>query len=311
MTAMMSNESKARSPYSGDAPSSSDPAARRVSPHAGRCVVVWGELVWDDFPEESRLGGGAVRVASHLQRLGADAQLVSAVANDAEGDRALAELAARGLSTAFVARVAGARTGRVRVTPTNGDARYELVQQGPRVTPQPSAALAAALARADGFCFSVLAQREPSDFDAIATAVAGLAPGAPRLCDLNLRRPFASQRDVERALELASLVKLNEQEASALCQLVSCANALDWLLARANVELVALTRGAQGALLATRLERFEHRGFPARAGANAVGAGDAFDAALLLERLAGSSVEQLAERANRYAAGVVGVTDTY
>lgn len=79
---------------------------------------------------------------------------------------------------------------------------------------------------------------------------------------------------------------------------------MSWLVER-GVEVVAATRGARGALVATRSIRAEHAGFPVdpRRG-DRVGAGDAFTAMLIHQLLQGATPAQIAERGNRYAAYV-------
>jgi fructokinase len=302
----MSKVSTARSPYSGSAvPSSTDEPAG-VSRYPGVSLCSWGELVWDVFPDGPRLGGSAANLARHAQALGARAVLVSAVGDDAAGEAALAELARLGLATELVTRVPGAQTGRVRIDLDGAEPRYHLLVQGPPIAP--AAALGAPLARCDVFCFSLLEQRRSSDRAALTAASERLPAHAIRLCDLNLRPPFVTRAEIERMLALASIVKLNEPEAQALAELVGAKDPLAFLLEQPTIELVAFTRGARGALLATRTERVEQPGLLLDAGTDSVGAGDAFNAALALERHAGSSLGQILERANRYAADALGRT---
>jgi hypothetical protein len=55
-----------------------------------RPIVAIGELLWDELPGGSYLGG-APFVATHMRRLGWPAALSSAVGADQAGDRAMAE----------------------------------------------------------------------------------------------------------------------------------------------------------------------------------------------------------------------------
>src|SRR5437870_3830111 len=89
-----------------------------VSRFAGRRLVVWGDLMLDRYlwgrvdrisPEapvpvveierESFSLGGAGNVAANLKALGAEAVLVGALGQDADGDLLLESLAARGIET--------------------------------------------------------------------------------------------------------------------------------------------------------------------------------------------------------------------
>jgi fructokinase len=120
-----------------------------------------------------------------------------------------------------------------------------------------------------------------------------------------VREPYATREIVDRALTLASVVKLNESEVETLSRLFDQPDVVSWLLNERAITLVAVTRGARGAALSTRSEQLEHGGFPLSSSAgDPVGAGDAFSAALALELCRKSPLARCLERANRYAAHV-------
>ena len=57
-----------------------------------QAVLVWGEVLWDRFPDGAQLGGAPANVAWHLGQAGAWAQLVSRVGDDEWGHKAMAQL---------------------------------------------------------------------------------------------------------------------------------------------------------------------------------------------------------------------------
>ena len=80
----------------------------------------------------------------------------------------------------------------------------------------------------------------------------------------------------------------------------SCGYAAEHLLrALPTLQLVAITSGSRGSLLATRDEWDEHPGFPVKV-ADAIGAGDAFTAALTHYLLRGAGLATLNEAGNRW-----------
>jgi fructokinase len=164
------------------------------------------------------------------------------------------------------------------------------------------------MSRASAVCFGTLAQRQPLGFDVLERALGHAPASAVCLCDLNIRPPFGTRPAVDRALALCNVVKLNEAELEALGQLFDTADALDWLLNERRLELVAVTLGARGCLLATREARHHEPGVSASPGGDAVGAGDAFAGVLATElsRDRKQPLAELAARANRYAAHVAG-----
>jgi fructokinase len=69
------------------------------------------------------------------------------------------------------------------------------------------------------------------------------------------------------------------------------------------LELVAVTKGSHGSLLVNREEWNEHPGFPVKM-ADAIGAGDAFTAALTHYMLRGADLATLNEAGNRWGGWV-------
>jgi len=267
--------------------------------------VAWGELLWDLFPDAARLGGAAANAAYHAACLGAHSLLVSRVGNDELGTRALKLLGERGVETHAIQIDDGAPTGTVSVTIENGEPRYRIASgvAWDRIGWRDE--LAAEFAQASVVCFGTLAQRSPLGFDAVEQALAHCPASTLRICDLNVREPFATPQVIDRALSLSRVVKLNESELSTLARLFGQRDALRWLLEERGIELVAVTRGARGASLSSRQAHFEHAGFPlSSTSGDAVGAGDAFSACLSLELARGSSPELALQNANRYAAHV-------
>ncbi|HEY4107162.1 MAG TPA: PfkB family carbohydrate kinase, partial [Polyangiaceae bacterium] len=181
--------------------------------------IAWGELLWDLFPDGPRLGGAAANAAYHAHCLGANALLVSRVGDDELGARARSELFARGVETRAIQIDDTAPTGTVNVEFGDGEPRYRIATgvAWDRIGYQPE--LGEVFAEADVICFGTLAQRSPLGFDAIERALSNAPKTALRLCDLNVREPFATRAIVDRALGLASIVKLNEGEVATLSRL--------------------------------------------------------------------------------------------
>lgn len=274
-----------------------------------KSIVCWGELLWDLYPDRSILGGAAGNVAYHLQVLGDSALLVSRIGTDPLGDAALAGLRSAGLDPRLVQRDPGRPTGTVYVSLHEGEPSFtigsEAAWDGIEYDPPTREAVRAA----DLVVYGTLAQRSPLGFGALGQALVDLPGHAVKVCDLNVRPPFASREVVDTALERADVVKLNEAEARRVSELFHTASPIDWLLER-GVSLVALTLGRSGSRLTTRNAYAAHPGVPIPAGTgDPVGAGDAFTA-VLCHHMAHArnatrlDLERLSAAANRYAAFV-------
>jgi len=261
--------------------------------HRRPLVVCWGELLWDVFPDKRRLGGAPANVAYHATALGDRAALVSRVGRDGDGDEAIAELAARGVDTRFVQRD-DLPTGAVIVESVDGEPRYRIGAPSAWDHIELTPAVTRVLARADAFCYGTLSQRaRDAGRVSLAAALAALPARCLRVCDINLRSPYDTAEAIGAATATADVIKMNEHEYARLGD-----------VARPGV-VVAITRGAQGSEL--RIDGAHHRAAGIAGDADqgdAVGAGDAFTAALMHGLLRGRNPGEVNERANRYAAYV-------
>ena len=267
-------------------------------------IVSWGELLWDLFPDESQLGGCAANVAYHAHQLGNRAILVTRVGDDELGRDAIKVLAQAGLDTNFVQVDATEPTGSVRVRIADGEPTFSIAAQAAwdRIEVHPDTLETAGAT--DVLCYGTLAQRTPLNSDALDRLMGSLAPNSDRLCDLNVRQPFATKETVAHALRQATSVKLNENEANVLGKMFDVDDPTRWMLSEFGIRLVALTRGRNGSILTTSDAEVAHPGVPATPGGDAVGAGDAFAAVLAHHLAKGSSLETMSLAANRYASYV-------
>jgi len=272
-------------------------------------VVGLGEALWDVFPDGDHFGGAPANVAVHAAALGAESWLVSAVGRDARGDEALARLEAAGVHCDTVARTSERATGIVRVAlDAAGHPVYDIAAESAWDYVPWSPEVLRLAERADAVAFGSLAQRSPVSRATIRRAVATTRPTAWRLFDVNLRQQFYDAGVLTESLELATAVKLNEEELPVVSRLCGVGERppieqLRALCDRFTLRLAALTRGACGAVLVTASEVCESTAPPTLV-ADTVGAGDAFTATLLMGFLAGHSPAEVSKRANAVAAYV-------
>jgi len=169
--------------------------------------------------------------------------------------------------------------------------------------------------RADAVCFGSLAQRFLESRQTIQALVAQTSAACTRVFDVNLRAPFYSPEVIEESLELATVLKMSDEEMPLVLGLLGLpadgGPERDRLRLGAErlleefpaLKLVAVTRGSEGSLLVTRAEWHEHPGIPVTV-ADTVGAGDAFTAALTHYLLRGADLATLNEAGNRWGAWV-------
>jgi fructokinase len=251
--------------------------------------IVFGEVLFDLFESgEAALGGAAFNVAWGLKGLGLEPLFISRVGDDALGRRVLEAMESWGLETAGMQVDPELPTGRVevRIAGRAGEPEFRIPPDQAYDRIDAAAALEAARAVAEPILYhGTLAARSPLS-QAALEALKRL-PGARRFVDLNLRAPWWERAGARAELQGAAWGKVNEAELAQVSALdhaaVDARQAALALEAELGLELLVVTRGAEGALIARRGGGLvEGRPPEVAEVVDTVGAGDAFSAAMLL-----------------------------
>jgi len=278
------------------------------APNPGKIVVGLGEVLWDLLPAGKQLGGAPCNFAYHAHSLGADARVITRVGADPLGEEILQRFQDAALSTELISIDPTFPTGTVSVELSgDGQPRFTIHEQVAWDHLQATAAAREVMSHCDAVCFGSLCQRSDPARVAIQSLVSATPTQALRVFDINLRQHFFSREVIETSLELANLLKINEQELPVLAEMFCLSGNLTFQIHRLSdrfgLTLVALTRGAHGSLLISRGHCSEHPGFPVKV-MDSVGAGDAFTAALVSGLLGGGSLDEINRRANALASYV-------
>jgi fructokinase len=274
----------------------------------GRNILAMGEVLWDMLPSGRQLGGAPANFACHARALGAEARLVTRVGGDDLGREILERLTRQGLPTDTVEVDPDAPTGTVAVElGPDGQPRFTIVEDVAWDRIEGGSAAFSAAASADTVCFGSLAQRHRISREAIRSIVTTARAGALRVFDVNIRPPFQSRDVIAISLEMAGVLKLNDQELPMLAAIFGLDGGVraqvEGLARRFALSLVALTRGAGGSLLYRAGDWSDHPGEPTTV-CDTVGAGDAFTAVLTVGLLKGRPLDEINRRANLVAAYV-------
>lgn len=268
-----------------------------------RTIVAIGEALWDVFPDKRRPGGAPCNVAYHAARLGDRGAIVTRVGRDAAGDELVAFLAGAGVDTGGVQRDDARPTGTVRVTAAAHEPQYTITEDVAWDYLTADDAARALVGAADAVCVGSLAQRHPAGRAAIHALLQAARGRALVVFDVNLRPPFGDAAAIEATCRMAEVVKLSDQEVRAVSALLGKRALVRWLLDDVGVRAVCVTRGADGAAITTRDGTVSAAGLAINGAAgDAVGAGDAFTAAMIHQLVRGAAPERTVRVANRYAA---------
>lgn len=272
-------------------------------------VVGLGEVLWDLLPAGARLGGAPANFACAATQLGDRGALASRVGRDAEGFEALRRLRDRGLRVEWVQLDEARATGAARVSlGADGQPRFGIAEGAAWDFLEWTPEWESLAALSDAVCFGTLAQRRAPARETLRRFLRATRPEALRLFDANLRQTFYTADVLSESLSLCQVAKLSSEELRRVAGLLRLGGGGELARARRlirefDVRLVAVTRGARGSLLVTGKGTFEHPGFKVQV-RDAVGAGDAFTAALTYQYLRGAGLERMSEAANRLGAWV-------
>lgn len=270
-------------------------------------IVVLGEILWDVFPDCTRLGGAPLNFAVHASRVGCETLLISAVGEDDLGRKAQQAVKEMGLDTSMLQITTRRKTGTACVQldppgqPTftiSRPAAYDAVQlteeQIRRLTTWAPAWL----------YFGTLFPSMEEGKRTLLRLLRAL-PQTRRFYDVNLRPGFDSPALVTELLALASVVKLNETELQAVSRFSALPSDME-AFCRAGVErygwkAVCVTLGARSCAILAGNEYLAADSYPIEV-ADTVGAGDAFAAAFLHGLSRRWGIGEIAAFANRVGA---------
>ena len=281
--------------------------------NAAPVVVGLGELLWDLFPGGKQLGGAPANFAYITALLGDRGVVASRVGEDRLGQEALWHLKSNRLEVGHVQRDHAHPTGTVKVNvDQKGQPEYQITEQVAWDFMEFSEDWISLARSAHAVCFGSLAQRSPVSRATIRAFLSALPSFAIGIFDVNLRQAYFTPELLRDSARFAKVIKLNHEEFPRFLELLRCplkpgqggdVAAARWLCREFGIQLVCITRGAHGSLLATASGQDEHPGFSVKI-ADTVGAGDAFTAAMVHHALRGSSLATINRAANRMGAWV-------
>jgi len=272
-------------------------------------IVGLGEILWDMLPTGKQLGGAPSNFAYISTLLGNEGIVASRIGRDALGDEAVERLAKLGVDTSSIQADPLHPTGTVQVDVDHaGQPRFEIAEGVAWDFLEWTPAWQHLAAQSDAICFGSLAQRAPASRATVRQFLGAANKDAVRIFDVNLRQTFHSKEVLAESMKLADIVKLNHEELPRIMQMFDLPHrdeiaSADLLLDLHGLKLICVTRGCHGSLLVNHQTLDEHPGYRIQIG-DAIGAGDAFTAALVSEYLQGAPILRMNETANRMGAWV-------
>lgn len=275
-------------------------------------IASYGEILWDVFPDQKRLGGAPLNVALRLHSFGVDVSMISSLGNDALGKEALAMLKDLGLKTTHIQRN-DKPTGQVQVIlDKKGSASYEIAENAAWDAIAWTEENTAVVTEADALIIGSLAFRESVSLDMLTEEELEVKPPINleaievlierskfTVFDLNLRAPHYDLEIVVGLMEAANMIKLNDEELELIVMALgieaeTLEDELKMLSAMTETPTVCVTLGKEGAMLFHKGGIHTQIGFPTKV-IDTVGAGDSFLATLVYGLLSGETAEDALE----------------
>lgn len=276
-------------------------------------VLLFGEVLIDAFPDRLVLGGAPFNVARHLRAFGLNPMLISRTGNDEYRNIVLAAMDYYDMETLGVQCDLTHPTGKVSVHISKEGHRFNVLPDQAYDFINPAITRMVTLsAQADMVYFGTLAQRNTMSRRALDALLSSTS--APRMLDLNLRKPWYDPSTLKRSLTHANVLKVNEEELHVLSDMLKLQAederaAASQLMRQYGLECVLVTYGEVGAwMLDKEGAEIDMPGIAANSVVDTVGAGDAFSAVFIAGALSGWPAPLTMTRANAFAAAICSQT---
>ena len=136
-----------------------------------------------------------------------------------------------------------------------------------------------------------------------------MGPLSGRVLDVNLRKPYFDDALIRESVGMSTVLKLSDDELQPVLKACGISlsddivKTLQELKTKYDLEVVAMTRGAEGAIVVTDHETLDQPGIPTTV-CDTVGAGDAFTAAFVVGMSSGASMRSVIANACKVASDV-------
>ncbi|RZJ49006.1 MAG: carbohydrate kinase, partial [Flavobacterium sp.] len=268
----------------------------------------YGEVLWDVFGNEKKIGGAPLNVALRMKSLGCDAGMISCVGNDENGKAIIDSVKNLGLETSAITISDEFPTGLVQVTlDKNGSASYEIQYPSAWDKIILNDAAKSLIKEADILIYGSLVCRDQVSRETLEEL---LKTNVYKVFDVNLRKPHYTYELLEKLMKSADFIKFNDEEileiASALkSPYKNISENIEFIASETKTDSMCVTRGKDGALLYWKGNVYENEGYPVKV-IDTVGAGDSFLATLITSLLSGKEPQDSIDYACAVGALVAG-----
>lgn len=256
-------------------------------------ILAFGEILWDIFPDDKKIGGAPFNFAAHCAKHGAETYLVSAVGMDENGFLALDAAKSLGIRRDHITQERRYETGYCKITLENGKPQYDLVSD-------------VAYDHIQGVCpsgefdvlyFGTLALRSPDSRRAFEKTLR-YTKAKELFFDVNFRNGYYTRELVNMLLRETTILKMSDEEIGFFGKKGEINTCLELSKSYPKLKYILLTLGAEGAIVFDcRKRTILYSDKPKSKAISTVGAGDSFAASFVCNLLNGFSTDVCLDRA--------------
>ncbi len=269
-------------------------------------ILAFGEILWDIFGDEKKIGGAPFNFGAHMSKLGAESYLVSAVGRDENGFDAIQQAKAFGIKTEYISPMSDFKTGACNITLKNGLPQYEILQDVafdhiPEHRP---------MGRFDALYMGTLAMRGNVSKKSFEKLLAFLKSGnnlKEVLFDVNFRGSFYNRDTVNMLMKETTILKVSDEEIGFFGKRGHIDTCIELGKKYPKLKYICLTLGKDGAAVYDcKRRKMFFSDIPKGRVVSTVGAGDSFAAGFLYFLLSGYRIEECLDKAVILSDFVVG-----
>lgn len=259
-------------------------------------IFCFGEVLWDEVNGEDFPGGAPLNVAYHMAKDDRfDVYMISSVGTDAAGKRMRSLIDGWSIDARFIQSNDDYPTGRVVANVSDRtNVSYDILRPVAWDHIREDGELSTYIPENACLIFGSLACRNSVSRQTLLNL---LGKKCLRVFDINLRGHYYDKQTLSTLLSSTDLLKINDEELAEVTRIFQPASAqvpepvqLRALMGRFGIKETILTRGADGASYYTFDGQVDVAGITVPV-ADTIGCGDAFLAAFLRRRLAGTTVK--------------------
>jgi len=252
--------------------------------------VCFGEILFDVFGNEKKVGGAPLNLALRMNSLGFPTAMISAVGKDKDGEHLKKYISDNGVDSSSVITTQDYDTGLVLVhVDDRGSAKYDIKFPSAWDFIESNENIHKIVSDASVFFFGSLACRNNVSKNTLYDLLQ-INKNIYKVFDVNLRPPHSRMEVVQDLMNISDFIKFNDEEILEISSELGFSSQdleenILFISKKTSTKSVCVTRGKHGAIMLWKGEFYRSNGFKVNV-VDTVGAGDSFLAALLAYLLA-------------------------